>query len=545
MRLFLIFPSILALSKTLTTVNFDSDLEQIIQNKTHLDINSLLQPISSSGYTEIKHADFPAKYDYTCINSKADWGCVFSIKSIKEAQNICDTDAVCKAFIIMPHLKKVGHFIAIFKNNVEKPVDHAGTSIFIKNSPVDQVSNSENLESANPDSSFQVENLQPETDHLQACGNSEIIYEQDSDNFVQFKNKNQAKFYEKLGQEKYFSSDKEIFRILSNHEILPPKIDPMFTPVVSNKEKCEGGEMILFLQAGENSADEIQTVFYSHQECSRFHLLNLAGFFLDRMLGLYVYQPCVVRTLSEDEMLTAKFPINQGGDRKDNFLGHKNSDGSLTGLICLHTVDQNQHRVNLPHLEELANAVVPLNFQQENQIFYSILSLLAGIEPELLTAENLDSLSSNEKYSKLFKDNSYKMTQIYKSLLNTNLPNFENFVQQTTYFYHPLNNKLLQNFSPNLHSIQLLYNCNFPEFFVEKLQKIKKSECQLGERVEFFVKNSFSNSEVLMEKFHREMREKHGNRNLVGISRQINYANEILMKIFEKCFENHQNQVFF
>ena len=68
-----------ALSDQLNSINLDSPIVHF-KSPNRIDINSLLK--QTSGYKEIKHADFPAKFDYNCKNSKADWGCVFSVKSI-------------------------------------------------------------------------------------------------------------------------------------------------------------------------------------------------------------------------------------------------------------------------------------------------------------------------------------------------------------------------------------------------------------------------------------------------------------------------------
>ena len=95
-------------------------------------LNDLTQNNNNNNYLEIRNADFPAKHDYFCTDSRAEWGCVFSVQTVIDAEKICDVDNKCKAFVIMPHMKKVGYFIAIFKNDVEGPVDHGGTTIFVK-----------------------------------------------------------------------------------------------------------------------------------------------------------------------------------------------------------------------------------------------------------------------------------------------------------------------------------------------------------------------------------------------------------------------------
>merc|ERR1712038_829829 len=87
---------------------------------------------SSLGYHTIENSDFPARYDYNCPFSKAQWGCVFSMETLAEARSYCDSDTECHSFIVMPHLKKPGWFIIIFKNESTDPVAHNGTTVYIK-----------------------------------------------------------------------------------------------------------------------------------------------------------------------------------------------------------------------------------------------------------------------------------------------------------------------------------------------------------------------------------------------------------------------------
>ena len=81
-------------------------------------------PSNSNDFKIIQNADFPAKYDYSCENSKAEWGCVFSLNDINEAKRKCKNDPKCKAFVVMPHLKKPGWNIVIFKNDINNTIQY-------------------------------------------------------------------------------------------------------------------------------------------------------------------------------------------------------------------------------------------------------------------------------------------------------------------------------------------------------------------------------------------------------------------------------------
>ena len=54
----------------------------------------------STVYRVISGSDMPGQYDYNCQYCMDGSGCTVSVYDIKEAEQLCDADVQCKAFVL-------------------------------------------------------------------------------------------------------------------------------------------------------------------------------------------------------------------------------------------------------------------------------------------------------------------------------------------------------------------------------------------------------------------------------------------------------------
>lgn len=383
---------------------------------------------------------------------------------------------------------------------------------------------------------------------------------------MNFKETKMQNYYRKIDQSNFYS-DVNAFEALKNSKIMPPIIDSVFSPLVTvSNSKCPGGSVKILLE------NNVKAIFYARNSCLSYDILNLATFYLDRLLGLFHYPPCVIRTLTSEEQLTAKFPQDLGGDRKDNFYDYKNHEdgGSLTGLLCLNVPLKPSNDLKFPLLSKFTSGVVPPSNVQKSQVEYFILSILASIEPVYANFKkngvrdaSLDKKSKagddqiiltgftggNLEYKKYnsivnFEHVAGANTAISSSTANKNKIRYDQFLRQKPYFLHKIEDKTLQQ-EPISEPLTVLRNCNFPKAMYNRLQKIQSSKCSLGNRIRMFTENSFSevsNFYNFTEKLYNIWKDLDTE---VSISKRIDDNVGIFQNIVDKCLKAHGSENIF
>ncbi|KAJ8312678.1 hypothetical protein KUTeg_010051 [Tegillarca granosa] len=85
-------------------------------------------------YVRFDQHNFPGIFDYSCQNSRVVWGCVMTVRSLKQAKEICNKDHNCKSFVLFtsnPDLDVLMTMVA--KNSAaSKPEPNVGATLFVK-----------------------------------------------------------------------------------------------------------------------------------------------------------------------------------------------------------------------------------------------------------------------------------------------------------------------------------------------------------------------------------------------------------------------------
>ena len=311
--------------------------------------------IAFNGYTQISNADFPGRYDYYCERSKAEWGCVMSLQSVDSAMDICNQDKRCKAIVTIPHLRKEGWIIAILKSENDNPVDHSGTTVYIKGGST--------LEENNSFLNMQLPVQNDNSDCL-----DDVIDQQ-----LTLRDTRERAFLSFCGLGE-----------LSDEEWLSVMYDGIVDDAVAFKpargKLANGGQMTVLLNEDRLSSSK-QCMFLAKKGPEEYSTSQLAVYQLDRLLGLYKTLPTAERHLSESELKEAGFPVDVGGNVFDKFRPLKLQDGSLIGVL-VPEIDQHfdtEHYLTVPKLDEITNAVTPFSKKQWMDIEYLILGYLASI----------------------------------------------------------------------------------------------------------------------------------------------------------------------
>nr|XP_039247683.1 uncharacterized protein LOC120325659 isoform X1 [Styela clava] len=382
------------------------------------------------GYKKIDNADFPGRYDYYCPHSKAEWGCVVSLRKLEDAAKKCDADAKCEAFVTMPHLRKEGWIIVILKSDNTRAVDHAGTTVYIK--PSDEDDSKNNKDYANGgglDSSVVKLCLQ------------DLVQAQES-----MREKREKELMKPCGWEGM--SDSKLQSIVLDATVADAT---KFKP--SRGKMAVGGQMNIML---ETSSKPTPALFLAKKGPEEFHLAQLTTYHLDRMLGLYKILPAFLRTLTEQEMTDAGFPVDVGGNQFDMFRQLKNADRSLSGTIVPTAVGKVgvEHYISVPKLGQVTNAVTPFSRRQYDDLEYLLLMWLASLP---LPTKGHPSLQRHLIH--------IKADEAFKS-------------------------------EPSPVVLSYFYNCHFPRIAVDVLRNLRTAHCNFGDQLIARVQTSYPDLQV-------------------------------------------------
>lgn len=327
------------------------DENVVVMNKNE---NSEDEYKDTFGYKKIENADYPGRYDYYCPRSKAEWGCVASLRKLEDAAKKCDGDPKCKAFVTMPHLRKEGWIIVILKSDNTRAVDHAGTTVYIKAPEKDEEKSSKSSKDAAKEPGVAKICFQ-DLLHTQ-----EAIRENRMDHLMgvcDWAGMSDAKWQSVVLEASVSDATK-------------------FKP--SRGKMAVGGQMDVTLDSSSRPAPAL---FLAKNGPDEFHLAQLAAYHLDRMLGLYKILPAFLRTLTETEMADAGFPVDVGGNQFDVFRHLKNADKSLAGTIVPMTRGRTgvEHYISVPKLAQITNAVTPFSNRQWDDLEYLLLMWLASL----------------------------------------------------------------------------------------------------------------------------------------------------------------------
>lgn len=86
----------------------------------------------NSTYKRIPQQDIRDNYDYICRLSLTGTGCTVSVFDLKEAEDLCNSDSECKAFVVTNQKTWTGHTVVHLKSGTGSPTHNKDTSIYLK-----------------------------------------------------------------------------------------------------------------------------------------------------------------------------------------------------------------------------------------------------------------------------------------------------------------------------------------------------------------------------------------------------------------------------
>ena len=279
------------------------------------------------------------------------------------------------------------------------------------------------------------------------CDEDFLKHEVLSADFINWRHKRSKIYAEKISMTET-RSDIDIIQILQKFAAKYPK-----QKVHKVGYACEGGRVKLNL--GEIDAD-----FYSFggPKCRASDVNQLLGFYLDRLLGLFLFPTCVARKFTAVELEQAGFPVDSGGDRYDSFNTLKDENGDLSGVICIAVDSVATTDVFIPKFNNLVGGITEFDSEMRNQLEYFTISHLLGLDEKLqFLIKPRHSIVDNLTGEKYF---------IHKSSIDV--------------------------FSSSDSSINYFYNCVFSQALYERINQISVSNCDLGNRIKKFVFESYS-----------------------------------------------------
>lgn len=409
------------------------DFNQILidQNNNQQDINNVGQEDQDDlkdtfGYKKIENADFPGRYDYYCPHSKAEWGCVVSLRKLEEAAKKCDNDEKCKAFVTMPHLRKEGWIIAILKSDNPRAVDHAGTTVYIKVSGVGNAQNEKN----------EKDSLDNRSSVVKLCL-QDIVDAQEAVRETQEHKLMKACGWVDMTDSKWQSA------------VLESTIKDASAFKPSRGKMAVGGQMNVMLEV----VPKLSTaLFMAKKGPQEYHLAQLTTFYLDRMLGLFKTVPSFLRTLTEQEMTDAGFPVDIGGNQFDVFRSLKNPDKSLSGTLIPVVSGRVgvEHYISVPKLNQITNAVTPFSRRQWDDLEYLLLMWLASLPFPSKGHPSVQGLLVHIKTEEAFKTEPSPVVLLYFN------------------------------------------NCQFPRIAIDVLRSFRSSHCNFGDQLVARVRTAYA-----------------------------------------------------
>lgn len=121
--------------------NEDQQLDNAIRNDgmPHLPRFHEVEQKKSRHHPEVSYfrynaSNLPGMYDYSCLFSRATWGCVKTAYNVSHAKLMCTEDPLCKAFIILSGHPDTDSLLTVIYKNSSKSTIHKNvdTTLFIK-----------------------------------------------------------------------------------------------------------------------------------------------------------------------------------------------------------------------------------------------------------------------------------------------------------------------------------------------------------------------------------------------------------------------------
>ncbi|XP_060086010.1 uncharacterized protein LOC132565388 [Ylistrum balloti] len=328
--------------------------EEIMANKI---LPNFGKPDVQHDYVRIAESNFPGMNDYTCAASRVAWGCVITVHSLTQAKATCDSDPVCKAFVVFTSNPDIATLMTMVAKNsgTTKPERNAGATLFIKSS--ETVGRGQVGGKAAPVFVTPAPEVKPSKETPLECLKHTLNFTNDA------RVARERRLMAHLGLKGFSDGDWEA-------KMLTQKIVKAHNMKTGKTGSNIGGKMQVDLQGLQTEKQFLRGIFLAESGPYQYHIAHMAAFRLDRILGLYHTPPSMLWSLSKADLEFVK-----GDSGWKNILNTQKSEfGSLTGLLTASVprVVKNES-VYINKLDGMTANIVPFSRMEKMQLEYVLL----------------------------------------------------------------------------------------------------------------------------------------------------------------------------
>ncbi|KAL8580760.1 hypothetical protein ACOMHN_018432 [Nucella lapillus] len=118
---------------SLTTRQLTQRMDRIVHlYRSGAYLNRSLSADFGTRYKAMAESDLPGQYDYRCRMSMSGGGCTLSVFDQREAEDLCDLDPECHAFVLTTQRTWTGRTLVHMKNGVGRPSSNPQTTLLVK-----------------------------------------------------------------------------------------------------------------------------------------------------------------------------------------------------------------------------------------------------------------------------------------------------------------------------------------------------------------------------------------------------------------------------
>lgn len=444
---------------------------------------------TNGDYEKIEQSNFPGKFDYPCPLSRVAWGCVVTVRSLKEAKMTCNSDPKCQAFVLFTSQPDAEILMTMVLKNSRSgsPERNVGATLFLFKSRTDHLADVGNEQNVVVGQSNQIGGVKVEPANQRPAPPDVSECKERVDKSAEDARKSrERRLLAHLGLKGLTEADwiqKMKWQKIVSHEGLNDLTSP----------STVGGRFNVTMIGADKDSKLRNAIYLAEIGPTQYHVAYYFVYKLDRLLGLYHTPPSIVWYMTRNEV-----DIVRGDDtwkqRINMVAPNSEVKGILTSPVPL-VLKQENFLIN--EQSSIVNEVKEFSRQEKMQLEYIVLWYLTKIyhakEPPFSYKGHMIQLSADGA----FQDLSVKL-------------------------------------------INYLYNCQFPNIVYKLLScfkchqtgKNKLSICGLGEEV---TKQVEEDGLTLGDfKIHQMT---------TGIlSRVINEAASEVLEVVDQCIHSHSRE---
>ncbi|CAC5400310.1 PKDCC [Mytilus coruscus] len=358
----------------------DSDRQQEIRQQ-EIQQNRIIQDqqkpleMKDGDYEKVTQSNFPGKYDFPCPLSRVAWGCVVTVRSLKEAKQTCNSEPKCQAFVLFTSQPDAEVLMTmVLKNSrLGSPEKNVGATLFLY-TPRDEMGQSnQNLQVSLPNKAVEQRaernvangessDLKPAPADFPEC-KARI-----DDSAKDARKSRERRLMAHLGLKSYTEADwiqKMKWQKIVSHEGLNDFTSP----------STVGGRFNVTMIGADKDSKLKNALYLAEIGPSQFHIAHYIVYKLDRLLGIYHTPPSIVWYMTRNEV-----DIVRGDDtwknRLDLVAPHTEIKGVLT---CPIPAVLKQENLLINEQRSVVQEIKEFTRQEKMQVEYVLLWYLAKI----------------------------------------------------------------------------------------------------------------------------------------------------------------------